>query len=321
MSLVHLHLLLNHFPIIGTFVGLALLITSRAVKSDDLEQASLAFLTLIALVAIPTYMSGNAAQQGVKDTPGFSPELVQAHQGAAFVAFIFMEITGAAAVMGLWKYSRIVRPAPGVASRANATIVLILAVVTAGLMAIAGNTGGDIRHPEILNGPETTWGVAAFGTRVAEATQYFVADYSRWVWPALETLHFFGLILLIGALGVLNARILGFMKELPVAPLHKFIPWALAGFAINIVTGFLFFVGMPPFYTNNLVFQLKILTIMIAGGQLLLFYCTGALRAWERLGPGQDAPFSAKFIAASSLVLWIAIIVLGRYIPYTEVPQ
>ena len=140
-----------------------------------------------------------------------------------------------------------------------------------------------------------------------------------WVWPVLEDLHFLGLILLIGTTGAFNLRILGFFKKLPVAPLHRFIPWGIAGFVINIVTGMLFFMGMPGFYTPNIVFQLKMLTIVLAGTSLLLFYCTSAFQTLVHLGPGEDAPRFAKFVAAATLFLWLAVIVLGRYIPFGEV--
>ena len=140
-----------------------------------------------------------------------------------------------------------------------------------------------------------------------------------WVWPVLEDLHFLGLILILGSMGVLNLRILGFLKQLPVAPLHRFLPWGIAGFFINVVTGLLFFLGMPGFYTVNVIFQIKMLTVLLAGGNLLLFNCTSAFRALEHLGPGEEAPRFAKFIAASQIFLWIAVIVLGRYIPYGEV--
>ena len=76
---------------------------------------------------------------------------------------------------------------------------------------------------------------------------------------------------------------------------------------------------MPGFYVPNIVFQIKMLAVILAGGNLLFFYCTSAFRTLEDLGPGEDAPRFAKFIALSSIFLWIAVIVLGRYIPFGEV--
>ena len=80
----------------------------------------------------------------------------------------------------------------------------------------------------------------------------------------------------------------------------------------------LFFVGMPFFYDYNPVLYMKISAIVIAGATLVFFYCTGAFRSWANLAPGEDPPAFAKFIAGFSLLLWFAIIVLGRYIPLTQ---
>src|SRR5262245_4612810 len=107
MYLAHLHLLLNHWPIIGSFIALGLFLVSLAANNDDLKQASLALFALIALVAIPTYMSGSAAQEVLKKDAGLSETLIKSHQGAAVLAFLFMEITGGVALLGLWQFSRI----------------------------------------------------------------------------------------------------------------------------------------------------------------------------------------------------------------------
>ena len=63
MNLAHVHLLLNHFPTIGFGIGLALYFAALIGKKDDLHRASLVIFFLIAAVAIPTYMSGNAAEE------------------------------------------------------------------------------------------------------------------------------------------------------------------------------------------------------------------------------------------------------------------
>jgi uncharacterized membrane protein len=320
MNLIHVHLWLNHLPILGTLIALAVFVVSLAFDRDDLKQASLALFVMIALFSIPAYMSGNAAQNVLKDNPNYSMDAIQAHQGSALIAFLFIELTGAVSLLGLWRFSRteknpwMERPA-----KWHLLAVLVLSIVTSGLMAVAGNTGGEINHAEIASGPGPTSAIGDLGFRLATEVQHLVIDSSMWVWPILEDLHFIGLILIIGAFGALNVRVLGMMKQLPLAPLHRFIPWGIAGFFINIVTGMLFFMGMPGFYTPNLVFQIKMFTIMLAGLNLLLFQCTSAFRSLEHLGPGEDAPLYAKIVAASSIFLWIAAIVLGRYIPFGEV--
>jgi|SRR5437867_4868960 len=318
MNLAHIHLLLNHWPIIGSFIAFALFLVSLIANSDDLKQTSFASFGLIALLSIPTYMSGNVAHEVLKGSAGLSQALIETHQGAALLAFVFMELTGAVALIGLWQFSRMSRPLPVPVARWNSPAVLVLSIITVGLMAVTGNTGGAIRHPEILSGQETASIVGAIGAKIVPATSYFVTGYSRWVWPILETLHFLGLILIVAAIGALNLRLMGFLKEFPVAPLHRLLPWGIAGLVLNIATGMLFFVGMPFFYAYNPVFYAKMVSVVVAGATLLLFCCTGAFRAWAKLGPGENPPAFARLIAASSLFLWILIIVLGRYIPLTQ---
>jgi len=60
------------------------------------------------------------------------------------LSFWFMEFTGAFALIGLWQTQRASR-----LPRWNVAAVLILSVLTVGLMARTGNTGGDIRHEEL----------------------------------------------------------------------------------------------------------------------------------------------------------------------------
>lgn len=320
MNLAHVHILLNHIPIIGTLMTLGLFLVALVVNHDDLKQVSLILFSMIALLAIPTYMSGSGAHQMIQESPDVSMERIENHQGAALLAFIFMEITGLISLMGLWRYSRTEKnPWKSGPARVNLYVVLFLAIVTSGLMAVAGNTGGDIRHSEIVSAEEGASGIGSIGAHLILTIQHFVIDSSMWVWPVLEDLHFIGLILLLGTIGVLNIRILGFLKQLPVAPLHRFLPWGILGFVINVITGFLFYLGMPGFYNPNIVFQLKIFTILLAGAELLLFYFTSAFHSVERLRSGDEAPVFAKIIAATLIILWIAVIILGRYIPFGEV--
>src|SRR5436309_8158940 len=183
MTLAHIHLLLNHWPIIGAFVGLFLFLAALFANSDDLKQTSLAFFTLIALLAIPTYMSGDVANEVLKASTPLPTELINTHQGAALLSLIFMEITGAVALIGLWQFSRMSRPAPGPVARWNFAVVLFLSILTAGLMIVTGNTGGAIRHPEIFAGENAASTIGAIGSKIVPLVSYFATGFSRWVWP------------------------------------------------------------------------------------------------------------------------------------------
>ena len=136
-----------------------------------------------------------------------------------------------------------------------------------------------------------------------------------WVWPAAETLHFIGMALLIGCVGILDLRMLGVGKGIPVRPLHRLIPYGIAGFVINLITGALFFIGVPDQYMHNVAFAVKLSLIIIGGLNVLFFYGT-VYRATEDLGPEDDAPFKAKVAAAVSLVAWFGVMYFGRMLPF-----
>src|SRR5262245_58362442 len=178
MNLAHIHLLLNHWPVIGSFLGLGLFLVALVSHSDDLKQAALVFFAIMALLAIPTYMSGDVANEVLKGSAGLPKELIQAHQGTALLSLILMELTGGVALLGLWRFSRMSRPGPGSASPLNSAAVLLLSIVTAGLMAVTGNTGGAIRHSEIFAGQGTASTIANIGLSLVPATTYFVTGYS-----------------------------------------------------------------------------------------------------------------------------------------------
>jgi hypothetical protein len=308
---------LNHWPIIGAFIGLALFLIALWTRNYDLKQASLVIFAVLAVLTIPVYLSGNAAADALKKQPDWPTALVDSHEGAAVLAFLALELTGIFALFALWPSTRSAKTESHSNSWAS-TAVLITSLATAGLMTVAGNTGGHIRHPEILAEGEAPSSIAAMGASFILAIRYFVIDYSRWVWPLVEDLHFIGLILLLGSVGILSIRTLGFLKQIPIGPLHKLIPVGLLGLLINVATGFMFFIGMPYFYTGNWYFQLKIFAILVAGAILVLFYCTGLFRKWGSVGAGEDAPGFAKLIAAASLLLWVVIVIIGRYIPLGE---
>src|ERR1022692_3001197 len=107
MDLTHIHLLLNHFPTIGMIIGGGLFLLSLIMKSDDLKRASLVVLLGIALLAIPTYISGNRAQVGVKSLSGVSKTLIEAHEASALVTIALKESTGAFAWLGLLQFRRL----------------------------------------------------------------------------------------------------------------------------------------------------------------------------------------------------------------------
>jgi len=149
----------------------------------------------------------------------------------------------------------------------------------------------------------------------------FVASHD-YAWPLGEILHFFGMALLIGSVGLVDARILGIGKGIPIKSLEKFVPLGVIGFVVNLLTGIMFVagnpVGGPQEYLTNLAFLLKMLCVLIAGLNLLAFYALGIAKQANAVEPGGDAPMSAKVVAVVSLLTWFGVIYFGRFIMYND---
>ena len=149
-------------------------------------------------------------------------------------------------------------------------------------------------------------------------------SYDSWAWPLTETVHFIGLILLIGGVGIFDLRILGVAKGVPIEPLRGLIPWGVFGFALCVVSGTMFFTGyqanlpIPPYeiLITDAFLQWKLIFILFGGINLLAFYLTGTSRAVDGLGAGADAPPLAKVIAGTSLFIWFGVIYFGRLLPW-----
>ena len=153
----------------------------------------------------------------------------------------------------------------------------------------------------VLAWMEATW----IGTLVREHPVPF---------PTLEILHYMGLAVLLGVVALLDLRLLGVARGVPMAPLHRLMPWAVGAFGVNLVTGVMFFFSDPFGYYYNVSFRLKVVLLLLAGLNLLAYRFLAFADA-QRLGPGDDAAARTKVIAGASLVLWVGIIVFGRLIP------
>jgi uncharacterized membrane protein len=320
MNLAHIHLLLNHFPTVGNVIALGLLLFGIFGKSKELKEASLAVFFGIALLTIPTYITGNAAQDSVcrspintaatdcpSPLPGVSVNAIHEHESAAFESFGFMQLTGFLAWLGLWQYRRMSR-----LPNWNLSAILLLATVSLVLMTRAALIGGQIHHTEVRDAPAAINAAVGAGRPLARRVGAFVVG-TKWVWPTCETLHFVGLSLLFGIAALVDLRILGMMRGLSYRAVHRLMPWSIMGFGINMITGFFFFVGAPQQYTSNPVFHWKLILMMLAGINVLYF--TIFDEAWA-VDAGEDAPFTAKAVAATALFLVVGVLYCGRMLPF-----
>jgi hypothetical protein len=134
-----------------------------------------------------------------------------------------------------------------------------------------------------------------------------------WGWPIAESIHFIGLTLLFGSIAAWDLRLLGMAKSVPIAAFHRLVPLSVAGFVLNATTGSMFLMTFPDQYVYNSAFHLKVLFLMLAGANVLVFYAT----TFRGVHPqGHDTPVRARVAGAISLLCWTAIIIFGRMITF-----
>ena len=310
MSLAHLHLVMNHVPTVGAVAALGLLLLGFVRRNDHLKHVGLEVLFIIAVLTLPVYVSGVAAHRELQERPEISEEAVRIHHDAALIGFTFTELAGFVAWVALWQSRRRGAPATALVAASTALLVVALAV-----MGRAANLGGEIRHPEIVAAGAAA--PAGDPDRFITSALAEVAVNSRWAWPAAEAVHFLGFSLSIGVLLAVNLRILGVMRRIPFADIHRLLPWGMLGFGANLITGMFFFVGQPGQYTANAPFYWKIIFLMIAGANFL--YLTVFGKPWAESAGGSvpfDARLADKAMAILSITAWFGVLYAGRMLPF-----
>jgi uncharacterized protein DUF6644 len=138
------------------------------------------------------------------------------------------------------------------------------------------------------------------------------------LYPALYTLHIFGFVIMVTATSVLDLRILrlGLPNRSVSSISHLAIPWARAGLAANLVTGFLVFAAQAVDMYTNTAFRVKMLMVLLAGANVILIETTIKQNKgnWEE---GGASPGVAKFSAVISILLWFGIVAMSRVIGFT----
>ncbi len=305
VNVSHLHLIANHIPTIGTVVVLGLLIVAFFRRDEGLKLVGLEILFAVAVLTLPVFISGAAAFQKLRTTPGVSVPAIRLHQDVAIFGFTWLEFSGFVAWFALWRARRHGRAANGLTIAA-----FLLAIMSLVVMGRAANLGGDIRHPEIGSEAVTIAPMDFLQSKISN-----VMVNSPWAWPSSETVHFLGLSLSFGVLLAINLRILGAMKQVPFSAVHRLLPWGMLGFGANLITGMLFFIGQPGQYIDSSPFYWKIVFLVIAGANFL--YLTVFRKAWAGDdSPNWEAPAIDKAMAYGSMLSWLIILYCGRMLPF-----
>ena len=149
---------------------------------------------------------------------------------------------------------------------------------------------------------------------------HYIMNNVHWAWRTSESIHFIGLSLLIGTVGLFDLRMIGLVKRVPVAALHRLIPFGILGYGMNVMTGITFLTGASDQYIYNPAFQMKMLFMGTAGINVAVFYLT-MYRRVAAVGPGDEAPLPARIAGAVSLLCWVGVIFCGRFLTFYRPPS
>jgi uncharacterized membrane protein len=152
MNEAHLHLLFNHLPIIVPILGVLIMLAGILLKSAVIRRTAFAVFILGALMTVPAYLSGEGAEEIVEHYPGVNHRLVHQHADLASTFIWFSYGLGLLSLVGLWANWK---------KKGFANILSYVTLVFAGVVIYfaqqTGNSGGEIRHPEIIQNVNPDW--------------------------------------------------------------------------------------------------------------------------------------------------------------------
>ncbi|MBN8642725.1 MAG: hypothetical protein J0L86_13005 [Flavobacteriales bacterium] len=152
MNDAHLHMVVNHFPIIGTILGLGILIGGLVFKNNSIKNTAYCLFIVAALFSFASMNTGEGAEEIAEKLPNVTDQIIHEHEEAAEKLALVLYLLGAISIVGLYLNAK---------KNAKANLVSFLALTVAAvgvfLAQQTGTTGGEIRHTEIrANGTATT---------------------------------------------------------------------------------------------------------------------------------------------------------------------
>jgi hypothetical protein len=135
---------------------------------------------------------------------------------------------------------------------------------------------------------------------------------SEWLFAAAKLVHLSGVALLFCSIAVLDLRLLGVKRAVPVRRLAaRVLPWTAASFLLIVPSGLAMFAADAAAVIANPVFAAKICLILAAGANAGVFHA-GAYRGAVQWDVQVMPPVAARAAGAASLALWISVIACGR---------
>jgi len=144
MDTAHLHLIVNHFPIIGTLIGVGVLAYGLFINNLAVKKVGLGIFVLMAILAVPAYLTGEGAEEAVEHLAGVSDHDIHEHEELAETGIVVIGALGILALFALYAFAK-----KKAMAKTLTIVAFLLGLVTFGLFAKVGNLGGKIRHTEL----------------------------------------------------------------------------------------------------------------------------------------------------------------------------
>jgi uncharacterized membrane protein len=153
MNGAHIHLMLNHLPIVGMVFATLVLLAGFFLNNSTVKHTALALFVLTAITAVPAYLTGEGAEEVAEGIAGISDQHIHHHEDEGKVFLIVSILTGVLALATFWM-ERMKNPV----SRLTYIGVFLAAGASLFMGQKTGSSGGEIRHTEIRSGATTVPG-------------------------------------------------------------------------------------------------------------------------------------------------------------------
>ena len=144
MNDAHLHMVLNHFPIIGSIFGLVILIAGLILKNNSVKNTAYILFMVSAIFAAFSMGTGEGAEEMVEDMPNIGKQIIHEHEEIAekfaLVLYLMAAVSLAGLIMNLKNYSK---------AKFVSYVAVVIAIIAVVVSTQVGTSGGEIRHTEI----------------------------------------------------------------------------------------------------------------------------------------------------------------------------
>jgi hypothetical protein len=134
-------------------------------------------------------------------------------------------------------------------------------------------------------------------------------------YPVANVVHLLGLVMLVGGIGLLDLRLAGAFRAIPVMPLAAAVtPWGVCGLLLLVASGSVLFAADATALSGSQTFSLKLILLGLGLTNALLFRLW-----WQKRLPTWDSspPLAGRLMAVASLLMWLGVAGLGRWIAYS----